>query len=159
MKIRDFYHYTRTVEGPFRVFYWLLGYCGCPSVLMSFSFFNPAIAVTLFLAVIMAFFVGTFQMLAPAFEYSSGKVRNLLLYKMVTKQKFTPAEIQMLDKYFGNTRKQLVRDYDETKTYKKIVQILDVGAVLIFLATLMLLAMFIEPHVPNVEETLELLWR
>jgi hypothetical protein len=58
--------------------------------------------------------------------WTDDKIRNLILYKQLTKQTFTILEQQAIDQYFGKyQRKELILEDDRKRYYARLVWIAD----------------------------------
>lgn len=72
------------------------------------------------------------------FGWSGDKIRNLIMYKSLTKKELTPLELEVLNKHFGkHERKEIIRDESVKKKALYKVLVIDILMFLLLIPGLM----------------------
>lgn len=86
----------------------------------------PFLMSPLFMAVVMLWFVKSLG-LTSGLNWSSQKIENLLRYKQLTGEAFTPLEREVLNRYFGkHQRKELILDQDVKRKWWRYIRLITI---------------------------------
>jgi len=90
------------------------------------------------------------------FGWTSDKIRNLLMYKQLTKTPLTPLENEILTKKFGkHERRQIILSHDRKKQVLRKVYLIDVLAIFLLL-TIIPTNPLLKPRLPMNPSTNEI---